>query len=159
MHPPRIILVPVDLSGCSYTAANQAAYLARKLSASIRLLYVVPPNLSESQRDELERLVDILGQLGVRDVELRTVKGSPADVIVEESAFDRCDLVVMGTHGHSGLLHRLKGSVAETVVENASCPVLIVPRTKSIESFAEADDEDVTWTGTKKENDTWPGPV
>jgi nucleotide-binding universal stress UspA family protein len=53
--------------------------------------------------------------------------GRPADEIVQAGGKGRSHLIVIGTHGHSGVVHLLLGSVAERVVRRASCPVLVVP--------------------------------
>jgi nucleotide-binding universal stress UspA family protein len=54
--------------------------------------------------------------------------GRPDNEIVARAAATGADLIVMGTHGRSGLAHALLGSIAERVVQHAPCPVLIVPR-------------------------------
>jgi nucleotide-binding universal stress UspA family protein len=57
-----------------------------------------------------------------------TLIGRPDSEIVARAAATHADLIVMGTHGRSGLAHALLGSVAERVVQHAPCPVLIVPK-------------------------------
>lgn len=59
-------------------------------------------------------------------VEYRQAEGEPAGLILRAAAEDRCDLIVMGTHGHRGIEHVLLGSVAEQVIRRAGCPVLAV---------------------------------
>jgi universal stress protein A len=54
--------------------------------------------------------------------------GRPADVVVTTGGRGRGNLIVIGTHGRSGLAHLVMGSVAERVVRHAECPVLVVPR-------------------------------
>lgn len=56
------------------------------------------------------------------------VNGPPAQRITETAQNEAADLIVMGTHGRTGLRHMLIGSVAERVVRHATCPVLVVPR-------------------------------
>jgi nucleotide-binding universal stress UspA family protein len=59
------------------------------------------------------------------------VQAEPAKAITETAAREKFDLIVMGTHGRSGLAHLALGSVAERVVRHAPCPVLTVPRPKT----------------------------
>ena len=60
------------------------------------------------------------------DWEADVVRGDPDDAIVEYAREHGADLIVMGSHGHTGLRHLLMGSVAEHVLRHAPCPVLIV---------------------------------
>jgi nucleotide-binding universal stress UspA family protein len=59
-------------------------------------------------------------------VETRISRGFPPDEILATAAESRCHLIVMGTHGRTGLLRSLMGSVAESVLSQAECPVMIV---------------------------------
>jgi nucleotide-binding universal stress UspA family protein len=79
-------------------------------------------------------LADIRRQLATRtttagheNVTTEVLTGAPtAPAIVEAATQNRCDLIVMGTHGRHGMAHLLLGSVAERVVRTAGCPVLVV---------------------------------
>ena len=75
----------------------------------------------------LSRYVGELREQGL-DVESIVREGYPATAIVDEAAAQRADLIVIGTHGLSGLKHLLLGSIAERVVQKAPCPVLAVKR-------------------------------
>lgn len=152
MTPPtlRKILVPVDFSEGAQPALALAATMARKFGASIDLLHVwqppplipfpvaVVPSASESMpvnMEELARttagalmktLVEQLRDQGIAEVHSRVAIGSPAHEIVELAELGHFDLVVMGTHGRTGVAHAVLGSVAEKVVRRAKCPVLTV---------------------------------
>lgn len=138
------ILVPVDFSPHSDRALRYAASLARRLGASLELLHVVEdpfatgawssevyvPNVTElldsmiaDARRRLEDLKDIVAPEGV-PISTVVLKGRPAPTILEHAKNGQFDLVVMGTHGRTGLAHLLMGSVAEAVVRRAPCPVL-----------------------------------
>ena len=70
-------------------------------------------------------LADIDGLDGV-DWDKKTVRGTPHGTILAAIKESPCDLLVMGTHGRTGISHLLLGSVAEKVVRHATCPVLVV---------------------------------
>lgn len=133
------VLCPVDLSENSRQAVDFAAQLVdRTAGGELVLLYVALPELPESSgfaigpvNAEIEkdrrRLEEILpadcGGLEVRHVVRR---GEPSDVICRYAADGDCDLIVMTTHGRTGLSRLLMGSVAEHVMRHAPCPVLNV---------------------------------
>jgi nucleotide-binding universal stress UspA family protein len=142
MRQIRTILVPVDFSPGSRAALDFGLQLARRFDASLWLLhaYVLPAyafsegvaigpdlaeNLANDARKGLERIREEL-QESVVPVSVASVAGSPAEVIVEWAQTHGVDLIVMGTHGRSGLKHLLAGSVAERVVRAAHCPVVTV---------------------------------
>lgn len=135
------ILVPVDFSPCSEKALRYAVALAGPFDADLDLLHVVegpvvygpsfvPPEdwLVQSRvaaREELEKLP---GDAANKDMTVhRTVRtGTPFLEIIYHAKENSVDLIIMGTHGRSGLAHLLMGSVAERVVRKAPCPVLTV---------------------------------
>lgn len=135
------ILVPVDFSKHSHNALRYAVAFADALGAELHLLHVVqepasytrmyvPPEdwLTEERdaaRRELEKLPgdEVKANVAV----LREVRsGSPLVEIIQYAKEADIDLIVMGTHGRTGLAHLLLGSVAENVVRQAPCPVLTV---------------------------------
>lgn len=137
------ILVPTDGSEPSLRAAEHAAGLAARFDATLHALYVVDANpspLAVSRADVRETLREVGEQAAESvfenvervaadaGVELETamVEGAPAERIVDYAGDNGVDLVVMGTHGRSGLGKRLLGSVTERVVRNAPVPVLTV---------------------------------
>lgn len=138
------ILVPVDFSECSCDAFDYALSLARQYNGRIILLHVVDSRsyesifhihmISEQQAGDMLRqhcvkkyesmLAD--HDTGGVEIEQRIREGHPYVEIVREAAREKVDLIVIGTHGRSGLDHILFGSVAEKVVRKAPCPVLSV---------------------------------
>jgi universal stress protein A len=136
------ILVPVDFSECSKKALRYGIQLAREFCATVDVLYVVPPYyaydpccVAENERIEKELRVNgeqklaamVLQQIpqGL-PVETFVRNGRPATEIVEAAGELGADLIVISTHGHTGLRHALMGSTAENVVRHAPCPVLTV---------------------------------
>jgi len=148
MQAVRKILVPVDFSEPSRVALEHAAVWAVPFGAKIDVLHVwqapafVPlPSLPEASPADatlielvrkaaaqaLDRFVAEVTKQGVPVREVLSEPGSPAHTIVDVAKKGGYDLLVLGTHGHTGLAHALIGSVAERVVRHASCPVLTVP--------------------------------
>jgi universal stress protein A len=140
------ILVPVDFSKCSQQALSYALFLSRRFSSAIDVLHVlpsiyltqevmvpVPGALGQTLAsfahtragEELQAFLAELELLGVAQVRGRLAVGEPVSEIVTAAA-DGYDLIVMGTHGRTGITHWLMGSVAEKVVRRAPCPVLTV---------------------------------
>jgi nucleotide-binding universal stress UspA family protein len=138
------ILVPCDGSPPSIAALTEALALASDVGAKVDVLVVDEPasghtpaaSAGDNEQKVLEEaLVAAKRMLGAR-VKRRVESGDPATTIVAAAA--DYDLVVMGTHGRLGRLRATLGSVAETVVRSASCPVLTVRTpTGQEESFAE----------------------
>ena len=137
------ILVPVDFSENTPAVLEWAAHLAAEHGSRVTLLHAyhlpvefqqlegayLPPDFWQSVRSEAETTLrgyaETLQRKGVR-VEIAVCEGYAATVIIEEAAQRRADLIVIGTHGRSGLKHLLLGSIAERVVQKAPCPVLTV---------------------------------
>jgi nucleotide-binding universal stress UspA family protein len=137
------ILVPTDFSEPSIEALELAIELASRFSASVTLLhaqemptYVFPDavmpvtpqvvaELEKSSKDELERIAGRVRAAGI-PVNTKTVLGPNDGEICRFAEEMNADLIVMGTHGRTGLRHVLLGSVAEKVVRRAPCPVLTV---------------------------------
>ncbi len=137
------IVCPVDFSACSQEALRVAAELARDWSASLILAHVwEPPKWStgevmiapeliqdtiDAEEAELENWKSTAKQFGAREVGTRFLTGVAWDSIIALLRDDPAiDLVVMGTHGRTGLKHVLLGSVAEKVVRHAPCAVMVV---------------------------------
>ena len=140
------ILVPVDFSAHSNRAVNFATTLANKFGARVSLLHVVEdpfvtgawqaeafvPNIPELLNDLIKaaqaHLSELKKDLAAHGFVVQTaiIQGQPARAIVEQASNGKYDLIVMGTHGRTGLSHALLGSVAERVVQKAPCPVLTV---------------------------------
>jgi nucleotide-binding universal stress UspA family protein len=134
------ILLPTDGSGAMSTVADHAGGMAREHDATLHLLYVVDTasltdlpmessweGLNQALREEGETALDEAAEeFGDLDVETSMVEGSPARDIVEYADDEGCDLIVMGTHGRSGVDRLLLGSVAERVVRTSTVPVMTV---------------------------------
>jgi nucleotide-binding universal stress UspA family protein len=135
------ILVPTDFSDCANRAVAYASELAKRFGAELHLLHVVQPPVAAyayaaplpedvlhpevPAEKELEALeVPNVGQISRIERSIRT--GTPFVDIVRYAKENDVDLIVIGTHGRTGLTHMLLGSVAEKVVRKASCPVLTV---------------------------------
>lgn len=138
------ILCPIDFSACSDQALHTAVDLAKRFGASLELLHVIqsstyvmplmpmggPP--LDYLRDLPERMRKQLDQLRDRVVpEHAQVSSSVREGVIHTEIIQRAketssDLIVIGTHGHTGITHVLLGSVAERVVRLADCAVLTV---------------------------------
>jgi universal stress protein A len=144
----RRILAPTDFSDTSDRCVEQAVELARALGSEIVLLHAVEPVvlagdlfgasavvnvIDEMQRAARQGLALRLKHLEKRGIRCRSVlvNGTAAAVIVDTAARLRADLIMMATHGRSGLSHLFLGSVAERVVRSSRCPVLTVPATSA----------------------------
>jgi len=134
------ILVPTDFSECAERARSYACELARRFGAELHLLHVVPPvslpgyvgpvpdellQPEEGARQELEKWNDPAFE-HAKGVVRSVTTGTPFVEIVRHARDQAVDLIVIGTHGRSGLTHMLLGSVTEKVVRKAPCPVLTV---------------------------------
>ncbi len=139
---PKNILVPTDLSEGAQHALDYACELARTLDAKVHLLNVIGipvlgvPELGVALTSTMidgmiaenqKALDELAAQKGcVGEVLLRT--GDARDLINQTAIELGCDLIVMGTHGRRGIKRALLGSVTESIVRSAPCPVLTVRR-------------------------------
>jgi nucleotide-binding universal stress UspA family protein len=142
MSLPRNILVPTDFSRHAERALDYAVELAAKLDARVHLLnvvglpimgpelgFAVTASMIDAILDDNQKALDKLvaartgkaafGPTLLRTGDARTV----IDTVAEEL---KADLVIMGTHGRRGVSRMLLGSVAESIVRTAPCPVLLV---------------------------------
>jgi|HubBroStandDraft_1064217.scaffolds.fasta_scaffold130380_2 universal stress protein A len=144
VHPPQIqnILVAVDFSEYSRAALNYASFLAERFGATLTLVhavepYVYPEDLSagftleeidarwmQKQKDKLETLQHTI-QEGI-STQVVVTMGCAWNRIIGTAKSGKADLIVVGTHGRTGLKHALMGSTAERIVRHASCPVIVV---------------------------------
>jgi nucleotide-binding universal stress UspA family protein len=138
------ILCPIDFSDASRAALETAAELSTRYGAMVALFHAYPvpgytfpdgsfvasskmmDELSTQAQKHLEEWKALAEGLGVKHVEMGTAIGEPAHEILEFARAQHADLLVIGTHGRTGLQHALMGSVAERVVRRAECPVLTV---------------------------------
>lgn len=144
MKPFQKILVPVDFSACSAEGVRTAADLAQRYGAELVLVHVFEPILYTTPDGypflvpgQLESLLaeyaTALGKAkkdaeaaGASRVSTRELQGFAASEIANLAKDGHFDLIVIGTHGRTGLKHALMGSVAEKVLRSAPCPVLCV---------------------------------
>ena len=142
----RSILLPTDFSDCGNYALSYAASLARTFGASIICVHVIEPmvpTVGNSGMTEPLPIADITDQLEYSaerelpklaereecaglEVEEMIVHGEAASEIVRVAKERNVDLIVVSSHGRTGLGRILFGSTAEAVVRHASCPVLVV---------------------------------
>lgn len=136
------VLVPIDFSDYSKSALRYAVNFAKSFNAEIILIYVVepiiyPPDFSMGQiamptintdwdnraKEELDKLAknEITSNGNVKTI-IKT--GKPFAEIIETAKEEDIDLIIISTHGHSGVEYILFGSTAEKVVRKAPCPVL-----------------------------------
>lgn len=142
----RSILLPTDFSECSNYALSYAASLARTFGASILCVHVIEPmvpavgysgmteplpladitdQLEDSAGRELPKIAECEECAGL-DVQELIVHGEAAAEIVRVAKEKSIDLIVVSSHGRTGLGRMLFGSTAEAVVRHSSCPVLVV---------------------------------
>jgi nucleotide-binding universal stress UspA family protein len=123
----RGILLAVDGSRCSDAAAVAAGQLARRCGLPLTVLTVCASDEMQCDmaRDIADRVRDLLRQDGVPADSL-VAEGPPHRAILDAAASSDCDLIVLGSHGRTGLDRLLMGSVSQQVVTHASCPVLVV---------------------------------
>ncbi len=139
------ILVPVDFSTVAYNAMQTAVAISKRQLSTITLMYVVentfvlfPPEISAAAgsllpqlvKDANENLSNLAKDLCTKhDIVVNHIvqSGNPADEVCRWALHKKMDLIVMGTHGASGLREFFMGSNAYRVVKNAPCPVLSVP--------------------------------
>ena len=137
------ICCAVDFSPVSRIAMEEAAALAATLQAELVLVHVddrpplpgardaLAPSASiEQQSFFLERQLDewtgVAERIVGRPVTRELLQGAAAETIVSWAAGGKCDAIVVGTHGRTGVQHYVFGSVAQAVVRDASCTVVVV---------------------------------
>lgn len=149
------ILAPTDLSDLSCLGIRYALELAREQSAEIIVLHVIP--IGEdwlSTREESTPVRDLMSKervaldqflqqkfadfINLVELRQRVEVGAPHANIVELAEREGADLIVISTHGRTGLDHMLMGSVTEKVVARAPCPVLSIPAMSRKKAAAKA---------------------
>lgn len=151
MFKIKNILLPTDFSKTSLTAAEYAVELADEYKAALHVLNVLektPPILAirslDLSREKIIESIDADAQSHlsesvkkikkIKDVEIFPVirKGIDYEEIIKYSKEKKIDIIVIATHGRTGLIHTLLGSVAEKVIRYSKIPVLVTtPRSKS----------------------------
>jgi len=150
MFKIKNILLPTDFSNLSLSAAGYATDLARQYGAKIHFLHVLektPPiltirsldlseekivkSIKEDAENSMRKALDRIKK--DKSVKITPVvrKGIDFEVIIEYCESNKIDLIVIATHGRTGILHTLLGSVAEKVIRYAKCPVLVITPSES----------------------------
>jgi nucleotide-binding universal stress UspA family protein len=141
--PTPHVLVPTDFSTSAAQALDYAIRLARPLKARLTVLHVMQPNpmpgvdtgvappatyLQEVKEAMQSNMEDALARVTAAGftAERLVLYGIPFQGIVDTAKARQVDLIIMGTHGRTGLMYVLLGSVAEKVVRLAPCSVLVV---------------------------------
>lgn len=129
------ILCPVDFSRPGRYAFDYACAFARRYGASLELLHVAeasayaedaPPSGRVSYEQSLKMQLEEWAKQAGCPAELHLRTGIPHLEIVKRAGEIQADMIVIGTHGRTGMKHLMIGSVAEQVVRTAACPVLTV---------------------------------
>lgn len=147
MYEIKTILVPIDFSECSRAALDCALSIAERHGAKVTALHVpevMPEALNlrltneggavstygefavQNGKKALDKFLEEAGKDRAGAIEKLVEAGRPRDSILRVAKDKGYDLIVMGTHGRTGRAHALAGSVTESVVRMASCPVLTV---------------------------------
>ncbi len=147
------ILCPTDYSKTSDKAVRYAIELGRKTGAHVRFLHIMQPeNIAEKTaysygvvpRQEKDDVVtEEFRQLLMHEkkqglsAEVLIVRGNPYDVIIDQTSAWGADMLIMGSHGRTGLNRILMGSVAEAVFHAVNIPVLLVKQSSKDKAFKE----------------------
>ncbi len=146
MFAPKKILVPTDFSSYSDKALEEAITIAKSNKSKVYLLHVVnimrqctieycmdAAKISELEqesvnysKEQFKKQLDRIAESKDVDVIADVRKGNPYEEILNEQTREGIDLIVISSHGTTGLLHFLIGSVAEKVTKGAKCPVLLL---------------------------------
>jgi len=146
MFSPKQILVPTDFSEYSVKALKEAIDIARQHGGTIHLLHVISivqqcavdycldsTVITELEKQSTERAKNMMAEELSKIPESKEVaivtevkKGTPYDEILKNQKENNIDLIVIASHGTTGLLHYFLGSVAEKVVKNAQCSILLI---------------------------------
>jgi len=145
MSSRKKILIPVDDSNSFLDALSYTCYLADEFDITVYLMTVIEPRhsiynvyaepitLSHQASEDIKLLHQRLGEtkkkaeeMGILNTKLVTRFGTPHKKIIEIAKGKGIDLIVMGTHGRTGIAHFLMGSVTEKVIRQAPCPVTVI---------------------------------
>ncbi len=137
----KTIVFPTDFSTASDAALEHAATLAKSMGATLLIVHVEEPPLAYGGGElyygipepDSERILKMLEDVKPKDPAVpfthRLSMGDPAGEIVRIATDEGAELIVLGTHGRTGVTRLLMGSVAEVVVRRAPCPVLVYRET------------------------------
>lgn len=132
------VVVPIDFSDAGFTALAPARAFVADIT-QLHVIYVLPPlhpadpavmwNTvnNETRKQHVETVLQQkLDELGYSGAKIAAAIGDPSSEIVDYAKAEAADLIVMSSHGHTGLSRFMLGSVAERVVRLSHCPVLII---------------------------------
>ncbi len=137
----RTILVPTDFSSASDAALPHAATLARQSGARLLIVHVEEPPMAYGGGElyyglpepDSARIAAMLEKVKPSDPAIafthRLAMGDPASEICRIAADEKAEMIVLGTHGRTGMFRLLMGSVAESILRHAPCPVLVYRET------------------------------
>ncbi|MEM9069098.1 MAG: universal stress protein [Myxococcota bacterium] len=147
LFPPKSLLVATDFSAASRAALEAARFFGVQHQAHITLVHVFDPSpykaptllpgpaklLDEAANEVIQQTEtklqelcsELLGECTATPVVLR--HASPGEAIAEHAESASSDLIIVGSHGRTGLRRILLGSVAERVVRMSTCPVMVIP--------------------------------
>ena len=136
------ILCPIDHSDCSKEALKYAVSFAMKEEAKLLLLHIIDIRSFNEELDAISKQIpdeETFEQLRIKlldcipeairddmDVEAIVIQGIPFVEIISTAKEKEIDMIVIGSHGRTGISHMMLGSVSEKVVRKAPCPVLTV---------------------------------
>ncbi|MCK9363071.1 MAG: universal stress protein [Syntrophales bacterium] len=147
MFAPKNILVPTDFSKYSSAALDKAVDIATQYKANIYLLHVITEQIKrcmanycldlqlvkqlekqsiKGAKDKLKREADTIAKERGVEISIVVREGVPQEVILNEQKAKKIDLIVIASHGETGILKNLMGSVADKVVKGSKCPVIVV---------------------------------
>ncbi|MCX5856840.1 MAG: universal stress protein [Deltaproteobacteria bacterium] len=147
MFAPKNILVPTDFSKYSDAALKKAVDIATGNDTNIYLLHVIDEQIRQcavdyclsievvtklekdsvkASRDKLKKEADAIIKTKKIKVIFDVKNGVPSEVILSEQKAKKIDLIVIASHGKTGILKQLMGSVADKVIKGAKCPVIVV---------------------------------
>jgi nucleotide-binding universal stress UspA family protein len=147
MFAPKAILVPTDFSKYADAALKKAVDIAAQHDTKIYLLHVIDEQIHQcavdyclsyevvkqlekesvkASKDKLKKEAEAIIKAKKIKVAFDIKNGVPSEVILSEQKAKKIDLIVMASHGKTGLLKQLMGSVADKVVKGSKCPVLVV---------------------------------
>lgn len=146
MYQPKTVLVPIDFSEHSARALRRALNVVQGTGAKLCVLHVVraipyavgdawldesiirkfQSDMEAAARDEIAKFVGRFSGAQGLSIECSVRSGIPYEQIVQEAAERSADIIVMASHGRTGIKEHLLGSTAEKVVRHAACDVLVV---------------------------------
>lgn len=147
MFAPKNILVPTDFSKYSDAALKKAVDIATQNDSNIYLLHVIDEQIrqcavdyclsidvvNQLEKESIKASKDKLKKEAAAIVKTKKIKvifdvknGVPSEVILSEQKAKKIDLIVIASHGKTGILKQLMGSVADKVIKGSKCPVIVV---------------------------------